>query len=329
MKSYANQILEKLKSVKLDKNLLIFLNFLLVSSFFWFLNAITNEYDADISIPVKYINLPDNKLVIGNLADELKVKVNALGHEIMTYKTSKLNPVVINLKKHPVHIVDKNNEQRYYVLTSTLNKEVAAALSSNMEIKKIEPDSLIFKLEEVISKKLPVISNLQLNFKPQYKLKNGIILIPDSVVVKAEKSMLDTISCVYTDSVEVKNISDSTFLNLNINEVPGALVSPNKVACILEVEKFTEMSYQLPIKVINAPKDYKIKLFPASVKLTFNVGFSKYKTVYKEQFSVVANYEKIKNGKKRISLKLMSKPHYVSDVRIVPKVVDYIIEKND
>ncbi len=329
MDDYIKQILQKIQSVKLNSNLLVFLIFLVVSSFFWFLNAINKEYDADIYIPVKYINLPENKLVIGSLADELKVKIKASGHAIMTYKTAQLNSVVINLKKHQIHIVDKNNEQRYYILTSTLSSEIASVLSSDMEIRKIEPDSLIFKLEEVISKKVPVVSNLKLDFKPQHKLKNNIILLPDSVVIKAEKSKLDTISCVYTDSLELNNLRDSTFLELDINEIDGTLVKPDKVSCILEVEKFTEINYNLPIKIINEPENYNIKLFPASVKLMFNVGFSKYKTVYKEQFSVVADYETIKNGEKRLSLKLMSKPTYISDVKIVPKVVDYIIEKND
>ncbi len=301
----------------------------MVSSFFWFLNAINKQYYADIYIPVEYINIPDNKLVIGELAEELKVKVNASGHAIMNYKTSQFNPIVINLKKHHIHVVNQKDEKRYYILTSLLKNEVSAVLNSNMEVKKIEPDSLIFKLEEVISKKVPVVSNLKLDFKPQYKLKNKITFIPDSVFIKAEKSILDTITCVYTNYKELSQIGDSTFLKLDIDEIKGATVKPKQVACILDVEKFTELTYRLDVQMINVPKNYKVKLFPASVKLTFNVGFSKYKTIYKEQFSVVVDYETIDSRQKRLPLRLMSKPKDVSDVRIVPKMVDYIIEKND
>ncbi len=329
LNDYIKTIFEKLKHLRLNRNLLVFLIFLIVSSFFWFLNAINKQYDAFVYLPVEYINMPDNKLVIGDVSDELKIKISAYGHEIMTYKTSKLQPLVVNLKKHKVHIVDQSNEQRYYILTSMLKNEVSTILGSKIDVRKIEPDSLIFKLEEVISKKVPVKSNLKINFEPQYKLKDKITFIPDSVVIKGEKSKLDTIKYVQTDSLELNKINDSTFFNLNINELKGVAVYPKNIDCILEVEKFTEISYNLPIQIINEPENYNIKLFPATVKLTFNVGFSKYNKVHKEQFSVVANCEKINSKQQRLALKLMSKPNFVSDIRIVPKMVDYIIEKND
>ncbi len=329
MNNYLTKIFEELKNIKLNRNLLTFLIFLIVSSFFWFLNAVNKQYYADIYIPVRYVNMPDDKLVIGDLSNELKIKINAYGHEIMNYKASKFKPVVVNLKKHQVHIVDQRDEQRYYILTTTLKDEISAVLGSDMDIKKIEPDSLIFKLEEVISKKVPVVSNLKLNFKPQYKLKNKLRFYPDSVTIKGEKSRIDTIFHVQTNYLEINEVSDSTVFSLNINEIKGTEVKPNKVNCTLETEKFTEISYQLPIQIINEPENYNVKLFPATVKLTFNVGFSKYNKVHKEQFSVVANYEKINGEPQKLPVKLMSKPNYVSDIRIVPKLVDYIIEKND
>lgn len=323
------EIYKRLKTIKLNQNLLVFIIFLFVSSFFWFLNALNKPYYADITIPVEYINMPENKLVVGDLSKEFKVKINAYGYEIMDYKTSNINPVVVNLKQHKIHIVNSNNKQRYYILSSSIKNDISTVLGSDIEIKKIEPDSLIFTLEEVISKKVAVESNLKLTFKQQYKLKKGIIFTPDSVVIKGEKSKLDNISCIYTDSVVINQLSDSTNMMIDLIKIEGTDISQKQVNCILDVEKFTELSYNLPIKIINVPENYNIKLFPATAKLTCNVGFSSYNSIYKEQFSIVAYYDEDNAKSKRLTLKVSSKPSHVSDIRVMPRVVEYVIEKND
>ncbi len=56
-------------------------------------------------------------------------------------------------------------------------------LLSDVEIMNIYPDSIKFFVERIISKKLPVISGLNLEFKPGYGLASDIVLKPDSIVV--------------------------------------------------------------------------------------------------------------------------------------------------
>jgi len=309
---------------------LVFGFFLLISSIFWFFNALNKEYYADIQVPIAYINLPENKLVAGTLAGQVNVKITAFGHEVMNYKTASIKAAVVNLSQHSLHSVPGSDDKRFYILTSTIKEEVANVLGPEVEIKKIEPDSLIFKLEEVISKKVPVISNLQIEFKKQFMLKGDVSLYPDSVKIKGVKSGLDTISFVLTDSMELKDVEDSLNFMVKLLPVSETEITPQMVSCIVPVEKFTELSYDLPIKVLNVPKGFSVKLFPAVAKMTCNVGFSKYKLIFQERFNLVADFSGIGNDNdSRIRIKLENKPEHVSNIRLYPKVVDYIVEKND
>ncbi len=324
------RIIKKLKSIKLNQNLLVFGFFLLISSFFWFLNALNKEYYADITVPVTYTNLPENKLVAGPLAKQLNVKITAFGHEVMNYKTSSINSAEINLSKHSLHSIPGEKSKRYYILTSTIKEEVANVLGPDVEIKKIEPDSLIFKLEDVVSKKVPVVSNLQIAFKKQYMMKEELIINPDTVKIRGVKSSLDTIKYVLTDSLKLDEVEDSINIMVDLIKIPGIETAPQMVNCIVSVEKFTELNFDLPINTINVPKGYTVKLFPATAKVTCNVGFSKYQSVYREQFSLVADLAGFEgNAGSRLRIKLGSKPEYISNIRIHPQSIDYIIEKND
>lgn len=327
---FIQRIIKHLKSIKLNQNFLVFGFFLLISSFFWFLNALNKEYYADITVPVTYTNLPENKLVAGPLAKQLNVKITAYGHQVMNYKTTSINSAIINLSKHSLHLIAGEKDKRYYILTSTIKDEVANVLGPDVDIKKIEPDSLIFKLEDVVAKRVPVVSRLQIIFEKQFMMKEGVFFEPDTVTIKGVKSSLDTIEFIATDSLKVNGVEDSVNLMVELENIPGTEITPQMVNCKIPVEKFTELNYNLPISVVNVPNGYSVKLFPATAKVTCNVGFSKYQSIFKEQFSLVADFAGFQEAvDSRLRIKLGRKPEHISNVRIHPQAIDYIIEKND
>lgn len=328
--NFIQRIIQGIKSIKLNQNLLVFGFFLLISSIFWFFNALNKEYYADLQVPLTYTNMPENKLVAGPLANQLNVKITAFGHQIMNYKTSAIKPAVINLSLHTMHPVAESGNKRFYILTSTIKDEISNVLGPDVEIKNIFPDSLIFNLEAVIFKKIPIQNQVKINFKQQYMLRNKLIFKPDSVKIKGIKSMLDTLKEVFTEPVEFNEVEDSLNFMVKLVQIPGTEIVPNEVNCIAQVEKFTELTYNLPIEVINVPNDYSVKLFPAEAKIMCNVGFSKYQYIYKEQFRLVVDYKDITNVENsRLRIKMMKLPEDISNVRIYPASVDYIIEKND
>lgn len=323
-------IIQRIKSIKLNQNLLVFGFFLLISSIFWFFNALNKEYYAELQVPITYINMPENKLVAGPLASKVNVKITAFGYQIMNYKTSSIKPAIINLGQHSLHPVENARDKRFYILTSTLKEEISNVLGPDAEIKNILPDSLIFNLEAVISKRVPVHQRLNLQFKKQYMLKGALLVKPDSVKIKGVKSILDTINQVYTELKEITEIDDSLNIMLRINKIPGTEILPEMVNCAAQVEKFTELTYDLPIEVLNVPEGVTVKLFPAEAKIICNVGFSMYQYIFKEQFRLVTDFnENINNENSRLRLKLIKMPENISNVRVNPPSVDYIIEKND
>lgn len=327
--SIVQQLILKIKSIKLSHNLFVFGFFLLIASMFWFFNALNKEYYAEIQVPLEFTNLPENKLVAGALARSVDVKITAFGHTVMNYKTSSANSAVIDLSKHSLHRVSSDN-QKFYILTSSIKEEIANELGPEVDIKKISPDSLIFNLAEVISKKVPVQSNFKLSFKKQYKLKDSIVFEPDSVSIKGVASMLDTIDFVSTEAIAFENVEDSIDVEVGVLELAGTEIKPKKIRCIIPIERFTELSLNIPITIINPPVGYSIKLFPSEAKITCNVGFSRYQQIFKEQFQLNADFGgSFIDNDSRIRLNLKNIPDGLSNIRIHPKTVEYIIEKND
>jgi len=318
------------KTLKLNPNLLIFGFFLLIAFLFWFLNALSKEYVTEISIPINYINFPENKLVADSKTSRIKVRITAYGYRIFNYKTTKIEPIIINLRQHKPKPINNSNNKKYYILSQTIKDEISDRIGRDLDVSIIEPDSLIFNMDEVISKKVPVRKNFEVGFKKQFMLKDNILIFPDSIKVKGVKSLLDTITGIYTLIKKFTELDGNHSFDIGLIEIPGTEFSSKSVNLNIDVEEFTEQQYELPIELVNVPEKLRIKLYPTIAKISFNIGFSRFHSIYKEQFRVIADYKEAGDYQNsRLRLKVVKSPEHVSAIRIYPKTVDYIIENND
>jgi len=329
IEQYWIKLIKRIKRVKLNPNSFIFFFFLLVSAIFWFFNALSNDYVATIKVPVQFINLPENKLTAGKTLSHVEVKIAATGYSFLKYKSGTFNKALINLQLHSIYRITENNDKRFYLLTSTIKNEIAGLLDGATEIKSISPDSIIFELDEVVKKKVPVIKNFQVNYRKQFMLKDKMRIVPDSIFIRGIQSLLDTIDFVYTEHTVYNDIHDSLELDIKLKKMTSVAFSKNIVKCNIPVEEFAELSFILPIDVINKPKDFNLKLFPSEAKVICTVGFSQYRQVFKQQFRFIVDYNDIKNKPDRIRLNLDKFPEYVSTVRYYPISVEYLVEEND
>jgi hypothetical protein len=317
------------RSIKINQKLLSFGFFLLIAALLWFFNALNKEYYTDLIIPVKFINLPDNKLQVGQAEANLIVNVSAFGYQVIDYKASSINPVLVDFKKLGL-IPASGKKNSYYILTSSMRDEISSVLGTNLKINKIRPDSLIIELVKVVSKKVPIRQNFNIEFRKQFMLKDSIKFVPDSVVIKGKESVLDTINAVYTENSTLTDIHDSSWFETKLMDIKSVEFKANKVNCLIKADQFTELEFKLPVYILNEPQGYSVKLFPSEVKVIFNVGFTNYHNITSNQFRIVADYLEIEKSKKtRILLNLDKKPANVSNIRIYPQSVDYIIEKYD
>lgn len=329
IENYWKKLAGKIKRVKLNPNSFTFFFFLLVSAIFWFFNALNKDYVATIKVPVKFMNFPENKLVAGKFIDHVNVKVAANGYSFLKYKSASFDDAIINIQLHSIYKISETDGKRFYLLTSTIKNEIANLLDGNTEIKSISPDSIIFDLDEVIKKKVPVIRNFLINYRKQFMLIDKINIIPDSIFIRGVYSVLDTINFVYTATNVFDDVNDSLEFDIELEKIAGVNFSKNMVKCSIPVEEFAELSFVLPIDVVNQPEDFNLKLFPSEAKVICNVGFSQYRQVFQQQFRFTVDYNDIQNNLERIRLSLDKFPENVSSVRYYPISVEYLVEEND
>jgi hypothetical protein len=317
------------EKVKINKKLLIYLFFLIISIALWYLNALSKDYTTFIQYDVRYENFPKGKALITELPEKLSFKVKGLGfsvlkHKLLAYTTS----ITLPIDNFRLDISRKDNQYIYYLLTRYTKDWISSQLGADVQLVEIKPDTLIFNFTDVIEKKVLVKPSLSLQFEKQY-MQNGHILVrPDSVVVSGPQALIDTLSGVYTKEFKTKNLKDTLKQELELRPVKRMALKTSQVFVTVPVEKFTEFSLSVPIEASNVPDGLKIRTFPSAITVSCIVGLSAYDKMSPYMFRAVVDYSNlIGNSQNKVKVDLVKGPTNAQNIRFYPKSVEYIIEK--
>ena len=122
-----------------NKDFLIFLFFLALSSVFWLLMTLNETYEQEIRIPVSMVNVPDNVVLLSSETDTVKVTVRDKGLVLLGYVYGDaLRPMRLNFKSYV------RGTGSASVTASELQRLVYQQLSASSKIVSVKSDKLEF-----------------------------------------------------------------------------------------------------------------------------------------------------------------------------------------
>ncbi len=315
----------KIKKSLQKRKVKIFLIFLFFSSMSWFINKLSEDYTGRATFDVVYVNVPDSLLFVGASKDHIDVKLKASGFTFLGFGF-KNKTVTIDVSKA------EQKDDAYIVPRSVYQLQIEKQLPHSMEFLGVdEGDAIVLEIYELKRKKVPVMQRLKIDFSQNYMLEGAIIISPDSILVKGPGKVLEEIESIQTEVKKISNVTEdfSEELLLQTPEnTDNITYLTAKVFVKGKVVRFSEKIIEAPIKVINLPDNFEIKLFPDTVKIVCKAKIDDLKDLKTTDFSVVADYNLIQDDAKHaIVLKLETFPEYLSDIRLMSNEVRYILKR--
>lgn len=304
--------------------LTVFLICLGISILLWLLIAFSGDSITTIDIAVEIENVPEN-LDISNLPDSI-IHVSVSGSPSFLFQLDHLSGptrITIDLKKY---YLQQSGELFFVnIPTESLYKEFSQDFSEKLDFKNIYPDFIKVELEKIDVKTVPVRADLELKFKPQYNLIQDIIIEPDSILVRGNKTSLNKISSVSTTFETRYGINEKTEFELAlINPMPDAVkLSEEKVKISLFVDRFTESSIELPIQ--NKTGIDGLKTLPNKVLLTYMVPLKDFNRINADMFIISPKTPDTSGISIKTPLKILRKPDFIIIKNIKPDSVNYIL----
>jgi hypothetical protein len=139
----------KKRLITINRDVVVFAFFLLLSFTLWYLNSLGKEAEADIRLPVRFMNLPKGKEIVGNKLPGGSLSMKGPGYSILKLKYQrKKTPVTVDLSKVTYKKVPESKASDYYILSSGLAKSFTVQLRSGCDVVSIKPDTLFVTFEK-------------------------------------------------------------------------------------------------------------------------------------------------------------------------------------
>ncbi|WP_231556152.1 CdaR family protein [Gillisia sp. Hel_I_29] len=299
-----------------------FLFFLGFSTVVWIFVQFSKEYTEAVELPISYINVPKDKILSPENPSKLDLRVKENGLHIAF---NRLFPKVLYLD-----VSDSKMENGKLIYN--LEEQKSALLSQlNLEYDKAEflKKTLNISYQQREVKKVPIRSNVELDFAVGYSALDDVEFQPDSIMVSGPKGILDTLSQVQTKVLRLENINNdiSGTVNLDTAKLERLTFYQTKIDYTLRTDKFTEGKVQVSIDLVNVPEGMNVVIFPKEVTVIYQVSLKKFNSVKKEDFKVMADFKNAVNSDGYLLVQLTEQPPQVNNVRLNEKKIQFVIKR--
>lgn len=296
-----------------------FLFFLLFSFVLWFIAKFSKEYTEIISLEMALENIPAT--IIPSIQNPPKVEftLKASGFQFLYYQYLD-NRLKINIE-------EANFESgRASLPIAAQFQDLQEQLLGDTQIINYFPAIIEFDYQEQSAKRLALVS-------PDFKMALGYAITsiqfePDSLDIIGPKDKIKDIKTIQPNYESLDPIKASFESQLNVSsDDPLITLSEKTISIKVEVDRFSEAKYQLPIEMINAPGNAVFKFFPSQVSLTFSAPLNTLRNIKSDDFKIGADFNQLSENNKSILIKVLSSPAGTTNLRLEPKKVQYLMRQ--
>ncbi|MDD4514310.1 CdaR family protein [Massilibacteroides sp.] len=281
------------------------------------------EYEIEITIPVRYKDIPADVAFTQTPPKEIIVFVKDKGNVLLNYSIGRIiAPIEVEYKKA------RNKNGVLVVSQEEIESHIQKQLFNTTQLHRFSPTSIEIQTSKRKQKKVPIKFNGSVLPNDGYGISGEITIAPTMIDIFSTQNILDSISEIKTEYLEVKNVKKSISKSIALETIPGVTFGQAYVSIAIPIEEFTEKTLEIPVVCVGIPQNYSVRIFPPTVKVNCNIPLSKYKNLNEDNFTIRIKYtdlEQYVSGS--IPIRLEQQPDWIQNYSLVPSKVEFIIEQ--
>lgn len=299
------------------KKLYIFIAAVLFAIIFWGSISLSGSYYANIDVALKLFDFPDGYTTGSNLPDNVSIKLKGEGWKLVTLNIGAESEYRVS--------VESDSGLKYVNLYNNLANN--RWILSETEVIDINPDTIAFFVERIVSRKVPVLVDLGLEFKTGYGLASNILVAPDSVIVSGPVSIMKDLKKISTVRKSLSSLDNKKVVNINLPKTTGITYNSNLIEVALDVQRIVDKQFDnIPVDVLDVPQDISVVLLPNTVGCSVRGGVNVLGNLNEDQFKAYLFYSDIVSDTLGSVVPHLELPENTSLMFIKPERVRYIIK---
>lgn len=301
---------------------MLFLVFVCVSAVFWFILALNDSAQDNFNVNLRIVNQPDSVTFISDVPERLHVSVSDKGTSL--WRNGYL--------KHPTINIDFKEYSSDGVLRYSYNDLISSlrhAFGGAATITSVSLDSLQLFYTTNPGKKVPILVNCQIYPSSGSTLQGNIKATPGSVYIYGSKEVIDTINYVSTEPLVLRNLSETTTMDVKIQKIRNARALPSKVELTVPIEPLVKKQAMVTVEAVNVPEGEELLLFPSKVPVEYYVAMSRLNDDEDKNIHLIVNYDDISGSQEsKLSVAISKYPDRLKNLMLKTDSIEYAIIKD-
>jgi hypothetical protein len=244
----------------------------------WVAVKLSQTYRLEVQVPVAYQNLPLTLKLARPLPRSLTAQVSGVGHQLLF---PYFNPGRDSLRLPLSGVLTQG-----YLEPARLRAELQEFLPSALRLEQFEPDTIALAFEEKVEKRVPVVSRMLLEPQAGYFLTERVLFAPDSVTLLGTRKELSGVDAWPTVLQSREGLTGPMLIDVALQPSAEIVVLPPTVGARVEVERFTEGTAQVRVRLLGQGVGEQARLLPQEVTVRYLVPFRLFEQVSEEDFEV-------------------------------------------
>ncbi len=250
---------------------------------------------------------------------DIKVSVKASGLKLFMIGLTEPFPVL----RMDLNDVKSDASRSKFYLSSNIG-EIKKMFQFKADIRRIQPDTILFINNEGTQKEVPVKVPLTINYAQGYTAKL-IKIDPARVVITGEASDLEGIDTIYTSPLLLSDQKADHIKTMSlINPNSKIALSATEVQLSISLGKLVEKEINVPLKMENNDEHFKYSLFPSKIKIKYSGVFGE-SGADTSLVRVFVDLSQRKNNKLSVNMKILSE--HITVLSYEPKEVEFLMIK--
>ena len=256
----------------------IFIVCLLIASALWLLAKLNKTYVYEITLPVVVTGAVtdyDKKIIATeNKVYNINTDIEGQGFELL--RISLIRRVVIS--PDDIIISKMTGEKDLYQIDVKSLKTAISDLFKDVRIIDVNNKIIALKTVSFSQKKVKLYPNITIGDQGEYMQLGTAYLVPDSVMVYGTKKVIDTITRVYTEHLEVKKANSYLSGDVKIALNNNYDITPRLSEYFITMERYTELNFVSNITILNQNDKNTYTIIPDKINVTYNIAANLYST---------------------------------------------------
>lgn len=313
------ELKEFLSSSK-GRDILLYLVFVVISFAFWAILSLNNLIQDNYKVMFRITGIPQGVTMINDYPREFNVTVKNNGYVLLKYMIGDNPEITVDFKEYA------NGNGQMLISRQEMEDMLVAEFGSGTSIVSFSPESLSIKYTSLPGKKVPVeiYGDYVANF--QYVVNGEIVAVPDSVTIYSDAGNLSAINKVRTEKIISRNLTDSLYVKIAIQNIKDVRAVPDSVDVMIPVEPLVTKRSSIPVIVKNLPENVSVVVFPSYVQVSYLLPMSLYNERLDDKFEASVDYGDIQGNNAKLPVRIEIAPEIYQNIQLETDSVEYVIE---